>query len=284
MPKKGVLVIGGGAAGLTAAESLSGAGLKVTLLEAGERLGGRMFTVRSKVANLPIELGAEFLHGEKIETWDYVRQAGLETHELPDRHLRESNGELKEDAGFWEELEKVFPKSDSKEPDQDFLSFIGRQTKLSSESRKLAIQFVEGFHAAPANRMSIKALATAEEASERDNATRQFRLADGYSALTDWFARRLESRGVVMLLNCAVKKVRWRPDQVEVSTQTPTGLRQFEASAAVVALPLGVLQEEGAVIFEPHLREKQPAIEGLGMGNVYKLVLQFRSVWSAHER
>jgi monoamine oxidase len=129
--------------------------------------------------------------------------------------------------------------------------------------------------------MSVKALARAEEASERDNADRQFRITDGYSALTDWFTQRLKSNGVAASLNCVVKTVRWRPGHVEVLTQTPTGPRRFEAAAAVITLPLGVLQETGpqAVVFDPPLREKQPAIEGLAMGNVFKIVLQFRSPW-----
>jgi monoamine oxidase len=281
MPQKRVLVIGGGAAGLTAAEILSGAGLKVTLLEGLDRLGGRMFTVRSKVGDLPIELGAEFLHGEKIDTWNYIRQAGLKTHEVPDRHLRETNGQLKENPKFWEELEKVFAQASNAKRDKDILSFIGKQKKVSAAARKLAIQFVEGFHAAPANRMSVKALARAEEASERDNADRQFRITNGYSALTDWFAQRLKSNGVAVSLNCVVKTVRWCQGRVEVLTQTPTGPRRFEAAAALITLPLGVLQETGprAVVFDPPLREKHPAIEGLAVGNVYKVVLQFRSPW-----
>ena len=281
MAKNTVLVIGGGAAGLTAAEALSSAGVGVTLLEGRNRLGGRMFTVRSKVGGLPIELGAEFLHGENIDTWDYVRQSGLKTHEVPDRHLRETNGELKQNLQFWEELEKVFAQAGNEEPDQDFLSFLEKQKGVSVEARKLAIRFVEGFHAAPANRMSVKALARAEEASERDNAARQFRITAGYSALTDSFAQRLKSSGVAISLNCIVKTVRWRLGRVEVLAQTPAGPRRFEADAAVITLPLGVLQETGpqAAVFDPPLREKQPAIDGLAMGNVFKLVLQFRSPW-----
>src|SRR5262245_12119037 len=122
MPQRRVLVIGGGAAGLTAADILSSAGVGVTLLEGCDRLGGRMFTVRSKVGSLPIELGAEFLHGEKIDTWNYIRQAGLKTHEVPDRHLRENNGQLKENPRFWEELEKVFAQASNEKRDKDFLS------------------------------------------------------------------------------------------------------------------------------------------------------------------
>ena len=281
MPKNKVLIIGAGAAGLTAAEVLSSAGVGVKILEGRDRLGGRMFTVQSKVGDLPIELGAEFLHGEKIDTWDYVRKARLKTHEVPDQHLRPTNGHLRENPRFWEQLDKVFAKAGKEERDRDFLSFLKKQTRVSAEARKLAIRFVEGFHAAPANRMSVKALARAEEASKRDNADRQFRINKGYAALANWFAQRSKSNGVDVKLNCVVKLVRWRPGRVEVVAQTPAGPRRFQAAAAVITLPLGVLQESGrkAVVFDPPLREKQPAIEGLAMGNVFKLVLQFRSPW-----
>ncbi len=280
MARRRVLVFGGGAAGLTAAELLSNHAA-VTLLEARDRLGGRMYTVRSETGDLPIELGAEFLHGEKIDTWEYIRQAGLKTHEVPDRHLRQNGAQLQENPGFWDELEKVFSKAGEEQADEDFLTFLAKQAGLNDEVRKLAVQFVEGFHAAPANRMSIKALARAEQASQRDNGERQFRITDGYSALTDWFSQRLKTQGADVQLNCTVKTVRWRPGQVDVLTQTPEGQRLFEADAAIVTLPLGVLQEIGpeAVIFAPPLRDKQPAIKGLAMGNVFKVALQFRSAW-----
>jgi monoamine oxidase len=240
-----------------------------------------MFTVRSKDGDLHIELVAEFLHGEKIDPWNYVRKARLKTHEVPDQHLRETNGQLKANPRFWQQLDKVFAKADKEERDRDFLSFLKKQTNVNAETRRLAIRFVEGFHAAPANRMSVKALARAEEASERDNADRQFRITKGYAALTNWFAQRLKSNGVAVKVNCVVKTVRWRPGRIEVLAQTPAGPRKFAAAAAVITLPLGVLQETGrkAVVFDPPLREKQPAIEGLAMGNVFKLALQFRPPW-----
>jgi phytoene dehydrogenase-like protein len=58
-----VIVIGAGAAGLSAATALGQAGLPVTVLEATERIGGRIFTLRDPVCQAPVELGAEFVHG-----------------------------------------------------------------------------------------------------------------------------------------------------------------------------------------------------------------------------
>ena len=58
-----VIVIGAGAAGLSAATALGQAGLAVTVLEARERIGGRIFTLRDPVCQAPVELGAEFVHG-----------------------------------------------------------------------------------------------------------------------------------------------------------------------------------------------------------------------------
>src|SRR2546423_13551371 len=59
-----VLIIGAGAAGLAAASDLAAAGLAVTVLEARDRIGGRVQTIHDQSLNLPVELGAEFIHGK----------------------------------------------------------------------------------------------------------------------------------------------------------------------------------------------------------------------------
>src|SRR5262249_11723130 len=76
-----VLVLGAGAAGIAAARTLHDAGVAVTVLEARPRLGGRVLTDH-RLAPHPVELGAEFIHGQRALTWRYVDQFGFTA--LPD--------------------------------------------------------------------------------------------------------------------------------------------------------------------------------------------------------
>jgi renalase len=61
------LVIGAGVAGLNAAHNLQQAGEQVTILEARDRVGGRVETNRT-FAGCPVEFGAEFIHGDLAPT------------------------------------------------------------------------------------------------------------------------------------------------------------------------------------------------------------------------
>src|ERR1700683_5752889 len=81
-----VVILGAGAAGLAAARQLTGAGLRVVVLEARDRVGGRMHTLHETGWPAPIELGAEFIHGGSAETWAIVRAAGLAAYEVSEQH------------------------------------------------------------------------------------------------------------------------------------------------------------------------------------------------------
>src|SRR5215813_5790671 len=73
-PMQSVLIIGAGLAGLAAARRLTDAGLHVTVLEARDRIGGRVHTLRDARLPIPVEAGAEFLHGKPKELWDIVEE------------------------------------------------------------------------------------------------------------------------------------------------------------------------------------------------------------------
>src|SRR5438046_10749654 len=77
-----VIILGAGAAGLSAAIELTRAGLAVSVIEARNRLGGRIFTLRDPVCDAPIELGGEFIHGRPPELWDLLRRNHLHATEV----------------------------------------------------------------------------------------------------------------------------------------------------------------------------------------------------------
>lgn len=102
-----VIIIGAGAAGLAAARDLATAGLKLTVLEARGRVGGRILTWRDADAPGPIELGAEFLHGAAEETMRIAKAARLEVVKLPDEHLLSRGGRFHARGDFWAMVERT---------------------------------------------------------------------------------------------------------------------------------------------------------------------------------
>jgi monoamine oxidase len=102
-----VLVIGAGAAGLAAARELSQAGFSAIVVEARERIGGRLWTVHDPDAPLPIELGAEFVHGQVPETFAIIHAARLMVDGLPDVHSRSRDGKLSPVRDFWGQVDEA---------------------------------------------------------------------------------------------------------------------------------------------------------------------------------
>ena len=77
-----ILIIGAGVAGLFAARNLSAAGKKVIILEARDRPGGRIQTLYDPSFELPVEMGAEFVHGDLELTIQLLREAGLKHYAI----------------------------------------------------------------------------------------------------------------------------------------------------------------------------------------------------------
>src|SRR3954471_430364 len=87
-------IIGAGAAGLSATSELARNGHDVLCLEATARMGGRILTIRDPLAPIPIELGAEFLHGRPPEIQHWVQRWNLAVCEHSIRALRLRDGEV----------------------------------------------------------------------------------------------------------------------------------------------------------------------------------------------
>ena len=83
-----VIVVGAGAAGLSCARLLDEKGLRVLVLEARDRIGGRIHTIRNQLVEAPVELGAEFLHGLSPVVLKHVDALGLSFYDIQDTHFQ----------------------------------------------------------------------------------------------------------------------------------------------------------------------------------------------------
>jgi monoamine oxidase len=274
------VVIGAGVAGLAAARTLAEAGRRVALIEARERVGGRIHTVQAIQGDLPVELGAEFIHGLPEELIDLVDEAGLTRFELDgdSRCVSPGSGagrlgpcgDQHEVHQLFEELGQVQLSPGSR--DLSFSEFVG-QRKLRPEAAARATNYVEGFNAAEADRISVRALVKQQAAEDAISADRLFRVVEGYERVPQYLLRRFRDAGGELLRSTVMRSIDWEPGQVEVATDTG---RVLLAKAAILTLPLGVLQAR-KVVFSPQPVEILKAADSLVMGLAARVVYEFDS-------
>jgi len=271
-----VLIIGAGVAGLAAARDLRSAGLTVRVVEARSRIGGRIFTLHDVTDTLPIELGAEFIHGKSPELFAIVEKAGLKFEELTSRHWYFENGHLAKSGDFWSAVEQLMAEMKGEAKDQSFKEFL-ESKNVSARAKAIASRYVEGFHAAELNKVGIHGLTEASEASVLIDGDRAFRLLDGYDSVANVMMNEARNRGVEFRLNTTVTELRWSKNKVEALC-APTD-DALTAHKALVTIPLAVLKLEhgrGSIRFVPGLpQSKLDAIRSLEMGAALRIVFRF---------
>ena len=174
---KSVVIIGGGIAGLSAANELLQNGCTVTVLEAKDRFGGRIHTIRE--GNLPIELGAEIIHGKSKALLNAIRAAGLSVDEVPERNQLFEDNRL-QPVNTWDKAGEIMNRINPQAPDCSFREFLDQQ-QLDERLRRLMIGFVEGFDAADTERIGAHGLLQAELSAEQMEGDSQARVKEGYS-------------------------------------------------------------------------------------------------------
>jgi monoamine oxidase len=280
-----VIVIGAGAAGLAAAAELGRSGLSVVILEARDRIGGRILTQRDPVLGVPIEYGAEFIHGFPPEIWATLQSRKVSITEAEGEPWCFRNNELSV-CNFFPQVDAILQRMSSDAPDESFLSFLNRCFPLSGagaelrEARDRALAYIVGFNAADPEKVGVHWLVEEMRAEEQIQGDRGFRSANGYEDLLDAFREELAQTRVSTQTDTVVNCVAWKPGQVEVKSRRPTETYTLSAARVLITLPLGVLQasvKSGVVQFMPSLPgEKVEAMKKLEMGKVMRITLRFR--------
>lgn len=263
-----VLVIGAGISGLSAASWLTGKGYRVAVLEARQRLGGRVWTDRS--LGFPVDLGGSWIHeatGNPLT--QLCQQAGIQT---------------KIDNDHWQLIQPggVALQDDAEEELDSLNSWILRQFEKNSgdSQRQVADQALSRRQLTPQQKLLTREFyhgcATEFGALPEDVSVAAYRdggyqgqdrvFPNGYSQIADYLARDLNVN-----LGQVVKQVEWGSSGVNITCQN----RVWRARTAIITLPLGVMQS-GSVVFSPALPgAQQSALRGLKMGLLNKLVLTF---------
>ena len=259
-----MLVIGAGAAGLAAGAELARAGLAVLLVEASDRIGGRCLTRRLPGIAVPVELGAEFIHGRPEATLRLLRELGIAAVDSTRTQLVASGGRL-HSMNIFHAAQRVAKKS-LKGRDVSFHAFLARQ-RLPQLTRTLATMMVQGFDAADPGRISAREVL--EEWSGAGLGSSQPRPQGGYAP----FLERLATTNIQ--LQTVVRAVRWSRGSVEVTGTFRGEPWRAWAPRAVITLPLGVLQSR-LVRFAPRLGKP---LDNLASGPVIRVAMAFREAF-----
>jgi monoamine oxidase len=278
------IVIGAGAAGLAASRRLAEKSLRVILLEARDRVGGRAWSRPAARTATPAELGAEFIHGRASQTMALLRDAGMSA--IPtggDSWTLGEDGQLRRAENDFTTAPNIFNVALSLRDDESVDRFLQRfeGDAAMRQTAMAARAFVEGFEAADPAIASVTAIAQEWQSGVDSTSARP---RGGYGPMFERLRNLCVGAGVEIVQSCVARRLAWRRGAVTVDARDAGGeLRTLRARAAILTLSVGILRdggEESEFVFDPNLpATKRAALAGIEMGHVVKVALWFRTAF-----
>lgn len=267
---RSVIVVGAGIAGLAAGEALRKEGFAVTVLEAQEKVGGRLRSNRS--LGIAFDEGASWIHGVKGNPiTKLARQAGMDTYETRDDSIKayDLRGTAYSNAVFSNTedalSETLRTLSSRGAAGKSFEEVFFQQYPERADSRlwRFFLSTYITFDTGDLDQLSSLLYDAGEEYGGAEKIA-----VNGYDTIADHLAKNLDIR-----LNQRVARIEYSTDKVQVTHNGGIS----EADFVLVTVPLGVLKND-AIEFVPALpANKQTAIQKVGMNCVNKFLL----TWSA---
>jgi lysine-specific histone demethylase 1B len=256
-----VLIIGAGAAGLYAAHVLKRLGIACTILEASDRIGGRMGKLEG-FADFPIDLGAEWLHGRNSITGDLAERIGARFYVDDSEEYFWFNGGIT--ASLPVDVPAAFEAEDL--PDVSYLAYAQQRGWLPAYTG--IVEGLAGDQGASASALSAYWNMKEQEHWSSGDTDHRFKRTF-FDVLNEGVAVHVQDR---VLLNTPVERIEWSASGVQVM-DTHGGIHTAEK--CIITAPVTVLRD-GDITFAPALpAEKTAAFGKLGMGPGMKVFLKF---------
>ncbi|MBM5575267.1 FAD-dependent oxidoreductase [Deefgea sp. CFH1-16] len=279
--KKRIIVIGAGLAGLAAARELKKHGHDIVVLEARDRIGGRIWT-SDRWSDIPLDMGATWIHGVKgnpitalaneisakrlITSYDKTATYASKGHIL-------SKAEESRIERLSKQVFEILGRAQNSDTDLSIADAIKPllQANNGSDDVISLINFILSGQIEQEYAGSINELSThwydGAKSFEGDDAL----FAEGFEIIIDYLAKGTKK----IELNQIVNEINWQDSQVKIVTNRG----EYIADQVIVTLPLGVLKTQ-SVRFVPDLPlQKITAIQKIGMGVLNKCYLRFSEVF-----